>query len=422
MENKPCSIAIIGAGVAGLTAGYLLSRKHNVTLFEKSGRLGGNAYTHTTSDGENVDIAVAAFGKVGYPLFYKLLDELGIKTKLCLTSYMSFENLQTGEGMYMTPTLKGLWSQKFKIISPRSIATVLKLFSGIGHGLQLFNENSLDNMTLREALARIPSIKAESRVIFLCALCLLSSMSAEEVLDAPADFFFHKLKIHNDVVSPKAVYSVRATSDRTKSYVDALAAPYKGNIELNSDIETVLRNKSGVELVFKDGSKRAFDKVIFACNADQAIDLLEQPTEQEDELLGAWSYKDGRMVVHSDHSAFPKRELMQAYTFMYTENEGVFNTSVSGALWLEPGVSKDCTLISSQHPNFDIDENLIELETVLRTPIFDFKSCATIEQLPHLNGKAHSYYCGSHFGHGLHEDAVRSAVDVAEMLGVEFRS
>ena len=159
--------------------------------------------------------------------------------------------------------------------------------------------------------------------------------------------------------------------------------------------------------------------MIFACNADQALELLDAPTPLERELLSAWRYKDGRLVVHRDHTAFPKRELMQAYTFLYRRRDGGFSTSVNGSLWFEPGVPRTCDLIASQHPNFPIREDRIELDTVLRTPIFDFRSCATTARLPELNGVKNTYYCGSHFGYGLHEDAIRSAVDVARALGVE---
>jgi predicted NAD/FAD-binding protein len=123
--------------------------------------------------------------------------------------------------------------------------------------------------------------------------------------------------------------------------------------------------------------------------------------------------------VHRDYTAFPKRELMQPYTFLYRRRDGVLSTSVNGALWLESAVPDTCDLISSQHPNFPIREDRIELDTVLRTPIFDFDSCATTHRLEELNGVNNTYYCGSYFGYGLHEDAIRSAVEVARRLGVE---
>jgi predicted NAD/FAD-binding protein len=413
-------IAIVGGGVAGLTAGYLLHPTYDVTLFEKTGRLGGNAYTWTSRVGEEVDIAVAAFGKAGYPTFYRLLSRLGVKTSMCLSAYMSFHDLDRGTGIYLTPTLRGLFAQRFRVLGPRQVGILLRLLRGVRSGIRTRANGEFADLTFEAALERIPQLVGESRVALLCALCLLSSMSPAEVLAAPADFFFGKLAAHHDVVSPRAATSVRAVRKRTRSYLDALAAPLRERVVLDARLRRVARSDDGVTLTFDDGSTTAFDKVIFACPVDQALALLESPTDDERALLGAWRYKDGRVVVHRDHSGFPAWPLMQAYTFLYRDRAGAFETSVNGCLRYEPGVPKTCDLISSQHPNVPIRDELVELDTVLRTPIFDFASCATIPHLGRLNGVRRTYYCGSCFGYGLHEDAVRSAVQVAALLGVEF--
>ena len=107
---------------------------------------------------------------------------------------------------------------------------------------------------------------------------------------------------------------------------------------------------------------------------------------------------------------------MNGYTFLYKEKGRYIESSISGSLWILPGVSDRCNLISTQHPNFPIDKDRIVFEKVFRTPLFDFNSCATTRELPALNGINNSYYCGSHFGFGVHEDAVTSAIAVAEKL------
>ncbi len=413
-------VAIVGGGVAGLTAGYLLHETQDVTLFEKRDRLGGNAYTYTTDRDETVDIAVAAFGKAGYPNFYRLLKRLGVQTKWCPTSYMSFHNLDTQTGIYITPSPRGLAAQSFRLLGPRQLNVVRRLFKGVRKGRRMMAEGSLEGLTLGASLDVLPELSGDSRLLLLGALCLLSSMSAPEVLESPASFFFHKLDVHSDVVSPRAVWSVRAIKGFTRAYVEALAAPLTDRIKLSSDIVKVRRDAHGVQIIFGDGSRQSFDSIILACPADQAYRLLESPTDVEDQLLGLWRYKDGRVVLHRDHSSFPRDELMQAYTYLYTERDGVIETSVNGSLKREPGVPETCDLISSQHPNFPIAEDKIVLDTVLRTPLFDFNSTPIVSDLPQLNGTQNTYYCGSYFGHGLHEDAVRSAVQIAERFDVRL--
>ncbi len=409
-------IAVIGGGIGGLTAAYLLSRRHHVTLFEKEQRLGGNAYTLDTREGHAVDIAVAAFGRAGYPHFYRLLDELGIETAVSPGAFTSMHDLDTGEGMYVTPSLTGLLAQRFDLLRPRHLRELLRLRAGLVR-LQALVADGDPDLTLDEALSWIPELEGAPGRMLLFALCLLSSMSCDEVLAAPAAFFAEKLAIHSDVVSPRAFYSVRCVPGGTRRYVQALAGHLPDGVVLRAPVRAVVRDDHGV-IVVSGGEHRRFDDVVIACNADQALGLLDAPTEREEALLGAWRYKDGTVVVHTDHAAFPARPLIQAYTFLYTRRDGRLQTSVNGCLWREPGVARDCRHIASQHPNFPIREDQVELRTVLRTPIFDFPACRTTPELPSLNGTRHTYYCGSYFGHGLHEDAVASAVAAARALGV----
>jgi uncharacterized protein len=248
----------------------------------------------------------------------------------------------------------------------------------------------------------------------------MSSMYCDDVLDAPAAFFINKLKKYDDLLPPKALLSVRFTKRRTRAYIDALSGGFRDRIVLHAKIEAVLRQGDEVILVMRDGEKKVFDKVIFACNADQALGLLEKPTDMETKLLGAWRYTEGKVVVHADHTCFPKRELMEGYTFLYRNRGRYIESSISGSLCILPGVSRQSCLISTQHPNFPIEKDLIEFEKVFRTPIFDFNSCSTIKKLPLLNGTNNTYYCGSHFGFGIHEDAVTSAIEVAREFNVDF--
>lgn len=421
-------IAIIGGGIAGLTAAYLLDQKYDVTLFEKSVRIGGNAYTLTTPGGEEVDIAVAAFGKFSYKNVFRLFSKLNIKTvsPFEITPFgtfglgVSFYNPDTKTGMYMTPGIKGLISQHFEILRPGHVKSTFQLLRGLKRARNLLDTGDLEGSTVAEALKKIPQLAGDAKLIFIGGLCLISSMCCDDVLDAPASFFIDKLKVHNDLLPPKALFSVRFTKHRTRSYVEALSSGYKKRIIFNSSIKTVTRQDTNVVLVMEDGEKLLFDKVVFACNADQALKLLDNPTEKEERLLGAWKYTEGKIVVHTDHSHFPKRELMEGYTFLYQEKGTYIETSISGSLWALPGVTKDSNLISTQHPNFPINKDQIVFEKVFRTPIFDFNSCSTIKELPSLNGTKNTYYCGSHFGFGVHEDAVTSAMEIANKLNVTF--
>lgn len=421
-------IAIIGGGISGLTAAYLLHEKYDITLFEKSMRIGGNAYTLTTPDGEEVDIAAAAFGKHSYKNFFRLLSKLDIETVSSFSINplerfglgIGFRNLDTKTELFMTPSIRGLIAQNFKILRPSHLMSLWQITRGLKEARVLLDNGKLDGLTIEDTLNLIPQLTGDAKLIFIGGLCLMSSMYCNDVLNAPAMFFIEKLKVHDDILPPKAFYSVHFTKNRTKSYVEALSSGFKEKIRFGSKIRTVIRQDKHALLAMEEGEKLLFDKVVFACNADQALRLLEKPTGKEERLLGSWKYTEGMVVVHTDHKYFPKRELMDGYTFLYQDKGRYIETSISGSLWALPGVSKDSNLISTQHPNFPIDKDHIVFEKVFRTPIFDFNSCSTIKELPSLNGIKNTYYCGSHFGFGVHEDAVTSAIEVAQKLNVNF--
>jgi len=412
-------IAIVGGGVAGLTAGYLLNEKYDVTLFEKSGRLGGNAWTYMTRYGEEVDIAVAAFGKAGYKHLFELFSRLKVKTK-SYRAYVSLHNLDTKTGLYLTPSIRGLWAQRFGVLRSKHVIEVLQLLKVVRKARRLLHEGEFEGITLREGLRKVPHMTGHTRLLFLFALSMISSMSCEAVLNGPAEYFVKLIDIHDDALSCRAFYSVAGVENLTRGYVEALASGYRDGIVFNSDIKTIVREHGRIVVLAESGVKRVFDEIVFACGADQALSLLDSPTPEEKRLLGAWRFNKRRMVIHQDYSSFPERALIQGYTFLYTERGGILGCSANAGVWQQPGVSRKCKLIGSQDPNFPVDPDLVEFETTLRTPLYDFGSFSTVGQLPSLNGVQNTYYCGSYCGLGLHEDAVRSAVEVARKLNVDF--
>ncbi len=426
-DNLNGKIAVIGGGVAGLTAAYLLHRKYDVTLFEKSDRLGGNAYTLATPYG-NVDIAAAVFGRWSYKNLFRLFRKLHVESVSSLRMNpldlsglgAGFCNLDTNRGIFLTPGIRGLAAQKLDILKPGRIKSLLELAGGLKRAQALLQQGSLKGLTVEQTFDRIPLIRGDAKLIFISCLCLISSMHCDDVLAAPAAFFIEKLNHYNDLMPPRALFSVRFAKHGTNSYVQALSDPFRDSIMLNAKIVSIARRRDAVQVCREDGRVMRFDKVVFACNADQALALLEEASDDEQRLLGAWRYTEGRIVVHRDHSRFPAKRLMEGYTCLYQEKGRYIETSISGSLWVLPGVSKSCDLISTQHPNFPIAKDLIVFEKVFRTPLFDFNSCRTIGELPSLNGRNNTYYCGSHFGFGLHEDAVTSAISVA--MGVHSES
>lgn len=405
-------IAVIGGGIAGLTSAYLLHQDNELTMYEKASRVGGNAYTLKTSRGESIDVSVFAFGRTTYPNFFRLLDELGVSTQRLQTKFMH-------ESMMDLDT-KYHWTLNLSTLNPVKIPKLVRMIQGIRTGIKMLDAGKLDGLTTREAASRIKGFEGMVLMRTVFFLCLAASMSYEEVMNAPAGFFFGKIKKHFN--TPKDLASFRFVQGHTQTYIQAIAKLIKDRIVLRSRIRSVSRSGNGVTLHFDDNPPRTYDKVIFACNADEALALLQQSTDREMQLLGAWRYNNSLAVVHRDDSQFPPKNKRYMYTYLYTHRKGQVVTSLNASYRFQAGVPKDSPYVGTMFPNIEIDPALIEFTKVFRTPIFDAKSFGTITQLPELNGVQNTYYCGSHFGFGLHEDAVRSAVEVARSLGATWEA
>jgi len=415
----PQKIAIIGGGVAGLTTGYLLSDSYDVTLFEKDNRLGGNVYTLDTKTGEAIDITVFFYSPMQYPNFFKLLLKLGIKstTRPMEGCSQSFQNLKTKQAYYLNCDPMRITST----LHPRNFRALFYqgiVFWNYYKGMRMNNEGKFHGLILKEALRFLPGLKGDVLKMAIFPICIMTSMLWDELMEAPAEFVFNK--IEKQCGSIKKFVSWRLYPCKTRTYVEKLAAPIREKIILNANIKSVSRFNGDVIVKMADEKEQTFDKVIFACPADTALKLLEQPTDEEKRLLGAWKYKDGLVIVHTDKSSYPSENLWGLYSYLYTEEDGKINTSINAHYRFQKGVPRNSNYIGTQHPNIDIDKNSIEFQKVFRTPIYDINSTETIKALPSLNAQMGTYFCGSYFGYGLHEDAVTSAINVSKMLGADW--
>ena len=414
-------IAIIGGGIAGLTAAYLLREGYQVSLYEKSNRLGGNAHTHTTADGVAADVGVMSFEPKAYRNFFRLMEHLGVESASGAGRMGGgFVDLESAQAGFISPHLRGLLAQRFRFFKPSCLKENLLLPLGMHEAKKLLRSGALQGLTLEQALTRLPKITGDGKLAFLSTLCMMTSMHCDEVLASPAEFFFGKLDKYGTLFPPQILWRIRFMQQGTRSYIEKLALSLGNRAHLNARIHSVVRNPQGVVLLMHNGERRHYDKVIFACHADQALRLLQKPSEMEQNLLGIWRYTQSEILVHRDLSPFPVKDLLDGYTFLYTRGGKYIQTSVTFSLWILPTAPVSSDWMITQHRNFPIEPKSIDARFSFKTPIFDFPAMRAQTQLPGLNGKQHSYYCGSHFGFGLHEDAVTSALRVAEQLGVTF--
>ncbi len=405
-------IAVVGGGIAGLSAAYLLNKKYEVTLFEKNNRLGGNAYTYKTRSGDTVDIGVTNLVTPPSKNFLKLCNELKVKVMRHTSSGMfSIHDSETGDSLYMTPfSLKGLMIQRFALF--RSMPSIIKALNILNNAEKQMEKGELRDVPMGQVFKELT--RFEQNLIF-GFFCFLSAMFYDDVINAPAEYFLDVFKAYGRLNT-----KIYCPVNFTGSYVNALAEPYRDRIMLNSKIISVARDNE-IKIKTAGGKERIFDAIVFACNADHALALLEKPTDEEKRLLGSWKFTDIPAVVHRDDSGFPAKELCQGWTIVRSTKNGSPHFSSSSCSWLvSPSASKKDKYFSTNHPNSHINKDLIELETNFRMPIYDVNSFSTMKDLPSLNGKMNTYYCGGYFGHGMHGETVNSAIAAVKHLGIEW--
>lgn len=413
-------IAIIGTGVSGLTCGHLLHKHYDVTLFEKNDYIGGHTATvDVQHSGINyaVDTGFIVFNDRTYPYFEKLLERIGIKRKPTQMSF-SVHNEATGFE-YNGHTFTSLFAQRRNIVRPKfwrllyDIVRFNKLCKAL-HAKGQYCEQSLGELLQQH---RFNDFFKYHYILPMGAA--IWSTSIKEMENVGVEFFVKFFFNHGllDITNRPQWYVIPGGS---REYINPLIAGFADKIKLNSQIKSVERTNDGVTITFDNSEQSHFDKVIFACHSDQALALLGDPCEQETKVLGAIPYTENSVVLHTDISLLPDRKAAWA-SWNYLLNDNTDKAAVvTYQMNILQGIESETQFCVTLNHLEGINQSKILREFTYHHPVFNQSSIAA-QQLKHtVDGQNNTYFCGAYWYNGFHEDGVRSAVDVAKQLGVEF--
>ena len=424
MEPKK-KIAVIGSGVAGLTASYLLDSLHDVTLYEKADRLGGHTHTIFIPEGPDqgapVDTGFIVFNQKNYPLLCRLFERLKVETA---PSDMAFGLTHQKTGLeYCSDFPKGLFAQKRNLLNPTFIVLIRDILRMNKLAKADLNSNTLHDKTLRQWLD-LRSASAAFRDLYLLPMgAAIWSMPASEMMNFPAALFLRFFENHG-LWDLKNRPQWRFVVGGSQSYIQKMKSNFHGKMLTRSGVVHVMRNSSGVEIKTQNGIEK-FDAVVIATHADEAFSMLDAPSDGERKYLSPWQYTKNEAVLHWDEALMPKRRAAWA-----SWNCHIFASETLS----QPAMPVALTYWMNRLQNLKTNRNyfvtlnatqLIDPHKVIRKidythPHFSFKTTESQRGLSLLNGVANTYFCGSYFGYGFHEDAVRSAVQVSEMLGARL--
>ena len=411
-------IAVVGSGIAGLGAAWLLSRQHEVVLFERESRLGGHTHTHAVEQGGRnyrVDSGFIVFNPGNYPLLTKLFDELGVPSQ---PTTMSFSVHDDGNGLeYNATDLNGLFCQRRNLVSPRFWRMVREitrfyrdapaLLADPGPGPTLgsyLRERNYSDLFVRDHL--VPMASA------------LWSSPSETILDFPAKYLVRFMDNHHMLqVRDRPMW--RVVCGGSSRYIEAMQKTWNVQLRLSSPVREVRRDAAGVEIATDRGSER-FDQVVMACHSDQALALLTDPSQAERDVLGAIHYQANETVLHTDASLLPRQRKAWAAWNAYVPKAPGAPCTVSYCMNHLQSLDSPEPFVVTLGRGQAIDPGKVLARMQYQHPVYTHASVAAQGRRGEINGGNRTWFAGAYWGFGFHEDGLRSGVEVARALGATW--
>jgi uncharacterized protein len=406
-------IAVVGSGISGLSAAWLLARRHDVTLYEQADRLGGHSNTvvvREAADRVAVDTGFIVFNPETYPNLVALLDHIDVAT--CETEMSFSVSRHHGRLEYAGTNVSSLFAQPINLVRPGFWSMLRDLRRFYATCVQDLQRLDAHPESLGSYLARHGYGVRFREDHLLPMASAIWSASPDTMLDYPAAAFIRFFKNHG-LLMLGARPRWHTVAGGSRQYVRKLVAPLKGRIRKGAKVVHVTRDARGGRLRTSDGTTARFDHIVLAVHADQALDLLQDATERERRLLGAFRYTRNRAILHSDASLMPARRAVWS-SWNFVERDRPFVTYWMNRL--QPIASK-APLFVTLNP-YPLPTAGSELHTEdYAHPVFDDRALAAQKDLWTLQGKRNTWFCGAYFGAGFHEDGLQAGLAVAEDLG-----
>jgi predicted NAD/FAD-binding protein len=410
-EDEALNIAVVGSGISGLSAAWLLSRRHRVTLFEAADRIGGHSHT-VMADGVAVDTGFIVYNEQTYPNLTALFRHLAVPTK---PAEMSFAvSLDRGRLEYSGTNLGGLFAQRRNLASPR--------FWSMLRDLERF---------YRRAPLDLPEMGAMGLGAYLDGLgcgaafredhlypmaAAIWSTPVGDIPHYPAAAFVRFCENHG-LLKLRQRPTWRTVDGGSREYVARLTRSFSDRIATSRPVRGIRRADIGVEIACEGGTER-FDHVVIAAHADQALAMLTDAGSEERRILGAFPYRRNEAVLHSDPALMPRRRRVWS-SWNYASETRHDAAALSVTYWMNrlQGISDDRPLFVTLNPTREPNPARVHRCETYHHPVFNAAAGAAQGELWSLQGIRNTWFCGAYFGAGFHEDGLQAGLAVAEQLG-----
>ncbi len=416
------TVAVVGAGVSGLTAAHILARTHQVTVFEADRRLGGHAHTHDVAmDGQvlGVDSGFIVHNERTYPHLLRLFAELGVETRATEMS-MSISCESCGLSYAGGRGLRGILAQPWRVADPKFLRTLTEI-PRFHRAARALLATQGPETTWGEFLQEGGWSDHFVRHFALPLVSCVWSADERDSLAYPARHLFQFLD-HHGMLSVKGSPTWRTVVGGSRSYVDLLAERLD-DVRRDTPVLAVQRHEHGVDVITHDGSRETFDKMVVATHADQALQMLVDATPQEKEDLGAIEYSTNRTILHTDSSLLPTRPAARGSWNHRTRCDGPAGESgeVTVSYWMNrlQGLDASQDLVVTLNGADLVDPTSVIAEMTYAHPVFTPAAVAAAARIAEAGGDRLAF-AGAHLGWGFHEDGCRSGVQAAAALGATW--
>ena len=408
-------IAVIGSGISGLSAAYYLSKSHKVDLFEKQDHFGGHAYTLEV-DLQNkiipVDIGFIVFNYETYPNLISFFQENKIKIE---KSDMSFSvSVKDTNIEYCGRGINGIFSNRSNLFNIKFIKMFFEIISFYKKSNTL-NDVKLD-LSLGEFLNQQRLSKYFVNYHLIPMVSAIWSMPPYEANQMPLSFFLKFFQNHGlfKIKDRPQWYTV---SNRSKTYVDKILKQISGEYFKNYKINRIKRYLNGAQVYYgNDNEFFSYDKVIIATHADEALKLIEKPTEEERTILSNFKYKENIAYIHFDENIMPKNKKNWCSWNSSVDESNVNNNSVTYWLNLLQNLKEEKNIFLTLNPYQKINEEKIFKKVKFTHPYYDQNTLINQKNLSKIQNKESILFCGSYFGYGFHEDGIKSSLNMLKYL------
>ena len=404
-------IAVIGSGISGLSAAYYLSKNHKVDLFEKDNHFGGHSYTldlNLKNKKISVDIGFIVFNYKTYPNLINFFKDNSIEIE---KSNMSFSvSVKDTNFEYCGKGISGMFSNKSNIFNLKFLNMFFDLikFYKKNNNLTIYD----NNLTLGDYLTKEKLSKEFTDYHIIPMVAAIWSMPPYEASQMPLSFFLKFFQNHGlfKLKNRPQWYTVK---NRSRTYVNKILNKISGEHYKNYKINLIKRHKENIEIFY--GEKNEFfiyDKVVIATHADEALSILEKPTDEEKNLLSNFKYKSNLAVIHTDKNQMPRnKKAWSAWNAKLSKNVRE-NSSITYWLNLLQNLKIDEDIFLSLNPFDNIEEEKILNKVTFTHPYYDKLALENQTRLKKIQNVNNTLFCGSYFGYGFHEDGITSAIDM----------